>query len=121
MLQIEKTSNKPEVKLDFENGILDIKGRSYPEYPELFYKSIEDGLDKVTTSTIILTLDFEYLNTSSTKCILNLLKICKENFKTKDIKVIWIYDEDDDDIKEVGEDFSDLTNIGFKFIEKIEC
>ena len=63
-------------------------------------------------------IKMEYFNTSSSKCIYDLLKEVKslEN-KGKEVVVRWYYDEDDEDMLEAGEDYSDLLDLHFRFIE----
>jgi hypothetical protein len=119
MIKLNGTTNTPKVVLDFEKGILKISGRSFPEYPEHFYTPIVNELKNVETDKIEVIIEFDYLNTSSTKCVLILFKELKNRFKNN-VKVTWSFEEDDDDIREVGEDFSDLLGIKFNFVETVE-
>jgi len=54
-------------------------------------------------------------NTSSAKCIYEILKKVKsfDKFGTK-IRVNWYYEEYDEDMLECGEDFSDLLSLPFQ-------
>ena len=63
--------------------------------------------------------DLEYFNVFSSKRILFLL------YKLKDlkeqginVKIVWHFSIEDDDMKEVGEDFACMVNLPFEFISK---
>ena len=117
----EGTSKTPYVKLDGESGIVEINGRSIPENSVEFYKPLIDWLDKYGNAPLQMTsinIQLEYLNTSSSKCILDLFKRL-ELFKKKghEVEVNWYYEEDDEDMFEAGEDYQSIINIPFKMIE----
>ena len=46
MMIIKDELNTPYVKLDKESCTLTIIGKSYPEYPSLFYDPIVEEIDK---------------------------------------------------------------------------
>lgn len=60
---------------------------------------------------------FEYFNTSSAKCIFDLFKVLKD-YQRKGCNVIvnWHYDEEDEDMREIGEDYEALLGIEFSFV-----
>lgn len=118
MLQIENTKSTPKVEIHHSSGTIRIIGRSYPEYPQKFYEDLYDELKKITSDSVDMYFDFDYLNTSSTKCILLFLKEVKKIWV--DIRITWVHEEDDYDIIEVGEDFSELLDIEFNYIQKVE-
>lgn len=63
-----------------------------------------------------LNFNLEYLNTSSSKYLLNMLKrFEKLNKNGKTVEVKWNYESDDDDIKEAGEDFNLMIDVPFTF------
>ena len=53
------------------------------------------------------------MNTASGKRIFNLIKKCVDKFKT--LNVIWMYDNNDDDMYEQGKDFEHGLGIDFEF------
>jgi len=60
----------------------------------------------------------EYFNTSSSKCIYDLLKEIKSLKEGgKDVRVRWYYEQYDEDMMEAGEDYSDLLDLPFAFVE----
>ena len=54
-LQIEGTPKTPSIKFDYNNALLEIKGRSIPENSIEFYKPLVDWLDKYS-STVYMAL-----------------------------------------------------------------
>ncbi len=118
---IEPTRTTPLVKFDPDEGILEMKGRSSPENSIEFYQKIIDGLDKYASSSnpeLTVNLAFEYFNTSSSKCLFDVFKkLSKVMEKGKKIIINWMYEEGDDDMMEAGEDYSDLLDLDFNFME----
>ncbi len=113
----EATRNTPYVYFDKSNGLLRIVGRSSPESSLGFYEPILTGLNEVTGE---ISVDFEliYFNTSSTKCIFSMLKILEDLYRNgTNVSVTWSYEEDDDDMLEVGEDFQDMLDIPLTLVE----
>ena len=94
-----------------------IKGRSIPENSVEFYAPLIEGLSKYHQSPSLKTkVDFrlEYFNTSSSKCILEILKQLQAlSVEGNNVEVDWYYDEDDDEILEIGEDYSNMIKIPF--------
>ncbi|MFP3859914.1 MAG: DUF1987 domain-containing protein [Bacteroidales bacterium] len=72
-------------------------------------------LTKIYKTKVIF--NFEYFNTASSKVIMDIiekLKILQDNGSQPAIN--WYYIEEDDDMLEAGEDYSDITEIPFNFI-----
>ncbi|MGM0497780.1 MAG: SiaC family regulatory phosphoprotein, partial [Bacteroidota bacterium] len=62
----------------------------------------------------------DYLDSSSSQMILALIYKFKTIFdKSKNLKVEWHYMEDDYDILETGETYSELSGLDFEFISHI--
>jgi hypothetical protein len=61
--------------------------------------------------------DLEYFNIFSSKRILFILyKLSDLKASGVDINVIWHFSLEDDDMKEVGEDFACMVNLPFEFV-----
>ncbi len=118
---IEPTRVTPLVKFDPEAGILEVKGRSSPENSIQFYQKIIDSLDAFAKSDkpkFTTNFSFEYFNTSSSKCLFDVFKkLSKISDEGKDIIINWYYEEDDEDMMEAGEDYADLLDLDFNFLE----
>ena len=120
-LKIEGTNLTPTVEFDSGTGILVLKGRSIPENSLEFYQPIYKWLDDYIGephSKTIVNVQLDYFNTSSSKCILDILKrIDRIDQGGQDVLIRWYYDESDEDMMESGEDYMDLLDSPFELIE----
>ena len=114
---IEGTEETPSIEFDANEGRLLIKGRSIPENPIAFYAPLIESLSnyhKSPSSKTKVDFQLEYFNTSSSKCILEILKQLQTlSAGGNSVEVDWYYDEDDDEILEIGEDYSNMIKIPF--------
>lgn len=119
-LIIEETSLTPYIHFDSTAGKLEMKGRSIPENSLEFYQPVYEWLDKYVkepNSKTVVHVQFDYFNTSSSKCILDILKrVDKLDGLGKDVLIKWFYDENDEDMMEAGEDYSDLLDSPFEIV-----
>ncbi len=104
----EKTQKTPTVVIDTDRGVFEIDGSVYPENATKFFKPIFENVDeylKHPQKETILNLHFIYFNTASSKLIYEFVKRFNEaRFKTK-VTINWIYDEDDEDMQDTGEEY----------------
>lgn len=121
-LKIQKSNQTPEILL--ETGLIDISGRSIPEDPVAFYKPVMDWLLKYSKSAPPYTkinLRFEYINTSSSKALHNILKVLNDGFDdSHKMDLYWYYEVGDDDMFELGQFFQPYIRIPITFIETEE-
>ncbi len=117
---LEPTNETPKVVLDKENNIFEFSGNSLPEDVTTFYNPILCWFDEYANSPNDKTqviFNFEYYNTSSSKMILKLLEKFRDIHRQGyDFEVHWHFMEDDEDMIEAGEDYSENIKIPFKFI-----
>ena len=115
---IEKTENTPEVIFDKENNVFRISGRSIVENAHEFYQPIRSWLEKYIKNPnklTELTLNYEYLNSSSSLQLMKLVLLLEELKSTdKKIKITWLYEKDDELTKERGEELMNTTNLDFE-------
>ncbi|MBV6644436.1 MAG: DUF1987 domain-containing protein [Cyclobacteriaceae bacterium] len=118
---IEPTRVTPLINFDPDEGILEMRGRSSPENSIQFFQAVIDNLDEFAKSgngELTANLAFEYFNTSSSKCLFDIFKkLSKIEESGKTITINWFYEEGDDDMMEAGEDYSDLLDLNFNFLE----
>lgn len=114
-LYIPRTMKTPDIFFDLELGNFEIKGRSIPENSVDFYSQVMQWLDeyeKNPNEDTKLSVKLEYFNTSSSKCLIDIFRRLEKihNRSTK-VEVHWYYEEEDEDMKESGEDFRDLVKM----------
>ena len=117
-LIINDSIKTPSVAFDI-TGILEIKGKSIPENSLEFYRPIFEWLDNYSQTPAPKTelkISLEYFNTSSSKCLLDILRRLETiNLSGKsEVKVSWYYDADDEDMMEAGEDYQALVKVPFE-------
>lgn len=117
---LEPTKVTPLINFDPSEGILELKGRSSPENPIEMYSILISKLDDFAqngSDSLNAHIEFEYFNTSSSKCLFDILKrISSMQDSGKNIQINWAYEDGDEDMMEAGEDFSDLLDIEFNFV-----
>ena len=117
---LEPTNETPKVLLDRENNVFEFSGNSLPEDVVTFYTPILNWFDQYAVSPnnrTELKFNLEYYNTSSSKMILKILEIFKNiHRKGFEVEVHWHFMEDDEDMIEAGEDYSENIKIPFRFI-----
>ena len=118
---IRSSKVTPSVYFNPQKQLLDLRGKSSPENPLTFYNHVLQNLDAYSSFTapkLVVNMAFEYFNTSSSKCIFLILdKLKKIHQSGKQIVVNWYHEEDDDDMREAGEDYSSFFEYSFNFIE----
>ena len=119
-LRIQATVKTPEVLFDPTNEVFEIKGKSIPDDAELFFTDVLAWIDDYVShpnDETLLKIDLEYFNISSSKRILFLFyKLNELKSKGKDVKILWHYNEEDEDMFEVGQDYAFMVKIPFDFI-----
>lgn len=118
-MNIEATPYSPRVAYDEEQQVLSIVGRSIPDNPTEFYQPVHQLVEKLAQNSNALTIDvkLDYFNTSSSKQLLDLFGKMKPMVEDgKEVKVIWRYAEDDDDLRESGEDYMELVEVPFELV-----
>ena len=121
-LFIEGQLKFPKFDFNSKTGVLKIIGRSIPENPVKLYDPIISWVHNYVESepeNITLSVYLEYLNTHSTECFLILLKriVDYSNISTKKAKIVWYFDEYDEDMLALGKDFSSLVDFPFEYKE----
>jgi hypothetical protein len=120
-IKINATEDTPNVILDPVNNIYEISGRSLPEDVVVFYEPVIkwlDGFSKEPISDFALTIKLEYFNTASSKLILDILLKLEEIYQDgTQLKVIWNYLSSDSDMKEAGEEYSEIVGLPFELLE----
>ena len=121
VLKLDGTDDTPKIILDIVNNHYEISGRSLPEDVMTFYKPVLDWLQKFAekpAEKMNLEIKLEYFNTASSKLILDILmKLEDINEKGTPISIKWHYEENDEDMQEAGEEYSELVGIPFELVK----
>ncbi len=121
----EQTVKTPLINLDPATGNFELKGKSIPENSVVFYKPLFDWLENYVQNPAPktnLTIQLDYFNTSSSKCIVDLFKkleLISKNGKGEAL-ITWMHDENDDDMLEAGEDYKSIIKIPFNIVSFVK-
>ncbi|QKG79087.1 DUF1987 domain-containing protein [Tenuifilum thalassicum] len=117
-IKIAGTSQYPTVTLDKDAGVFEFLGNSLPEDARKFYDPIISWIDEYAKNPnpeTVVKFKMIYYNTPSSKMIFQVLKrFEKIALEGNNITIIWMYNEDDIDIKDAGKDFSNHIKVPFK-------
>lgn len=119
-LKIEPGVKTPHILFVYETGKLELRGKSIPENSIEFYKPVYEWLDNYAAAPQAqteITVGLEYFNTSSSKCLLDIFRKLENISKSgkSDVKVIWLYEEEDEDMMEAGDDYKTIVKLPFDF------
>ena len=99
-----------------------IRGQSRMTDPEEFYRKLSDKLENLFISfnkTLVIDVHFEYINTSSSKWLYQVLIRLQNLYREGGmIEVNWYYESDDEVILEAGEVLQSLLAIPINLVSR---
>jgi len=102
-MEIQQQGNKPHVHLDEDKCILTIKGASYPEHADNFFRPIlehiKECLPKVRHNNVTINLAMTLMNSVSEKCVFQIVKTLTV---VNELTINWYYELDDEDMESEG-------------------
>ncbi|HQV37390.1 MAG: DUF1987 domain-containing protein [Flavobacteriales bacterium] len=123
-LHLPASEKTPEILFDRATGMLEMRGCSIHENAEGFFRPllemVEDYAQRPAPETTV-KLTMTYFNSSSSKYILDLLKVLDEVHITGAGKVAmeWHYDQGDLDMEEAGGDYKALLEMPVTLVRGI--
>ena len=115
-LNISGTEDTPEIVLDKGALKFEISGRSLPEDAAGFYQQVIDWMNGYANESNDATefhVKLEYFNTASSKLLLDVLSILED---IDGATIVWHFPDDDEDMEEAGEEFSELVEAPFELV-----
>lgn len=101
---LEATKYTPYIELDGDLSTLKISGESYPENALLLFQPLLMKIDSYFAdpeAKLDIDLQIDYLNTSSSKMLIDLISKLSEYFdKGHKITAVWNYPAEDEDYRE---------------------
>jgi hypothetical protein len=120
ILKIESTEDNPQIVLDRESNILEISGRSLPEDVNTFYEPMMSWIEKYAKDPLdatVFNFKLTYFNTASSKIILDILTQFEDMIEEgHQVMVRWHYPEEDEDMMEAGEEYSEMVDVPFEMV-----
>ena len=129
-IRIKATDKSPGVYFSPAEGKFEMEGNSWPENARSFFASIQYKLREYFKNlaqeaepheyphhSISFIFKLAYLNSSSTKYLSDLLALVGTFYmKGIAIKIYWYFEAGDEDMKEIGEELSELINLPFTLL-----
>jgi hypothetical protein len=117
---VVETEKTPSINFDLNKGELIISGNSIPENPTEFYEPLIKIIDNYILEPKQLTnitFRMNYINTSSSRLILDIIKKFEAiNKNSNNVIISWIYEYDDQDMEDAGHDYQSLINLNFNLV-----
>lgn len=127
---INPTEKSPKVTFDPSKGFFEMEGDARPEDVRKFFNPLidllktsfdqlfeEGSFEKFNDNSFKFNFKLGYFNSASAKFILDVLTLIND-FREKglNIKINWYFEEDDEDMQEAGEEFSNFIEYPFNYI-----
>ncbi|MBN4081709.1 DUF1987 domain-containing protein [bacterium AH-315-C07] len=120
-LNIQGTEDTLSIVFNSEAKTLEISGNSIPYDAKEFFDPLIDWLSHFAQSdqdAIEVVIKIQYINTISKKYFFNIFsKINLAYSMGKSVKIIWLYEEDDTEIQDLGKDYAEYIDVPFEFKE----
>lgn len=114
----------PVIIYEEMQGKIVIRGRSISAEVDNYFGDFLPYLDENITKNPIdlnVDIDLEYFNTKTAKLLMKMLNTFKKVINNgNELTITWYYEEGDEDMKEAGQDYEQMTGVKFNFIEKPE-
>jgi hypothetical protein len=118
-INIDMTASSPMIRFAPETATLRIEGESYPENSFEFYEPVLNWLKEALTSLTSLRLEINvsYMNSSSTKCMLDLLDAMEDaSSRGVGMTAVWLYDPDNPRALDLAEEFREEVSFEFTVV-----
>jgi len=118
-IRIEKTQKTPLFIL--KDGYIQISGRSIPQNSKELYKVCLNWVEQYVKSPdpeTKIVLYYEYIDTSSTRCLMDILMIISKIPQNSQNKIVinWYYEQGDHDLHDLGTHIEAHLNVPFNII-----
>ena len=117
----ERTRVTPGLDFDAEKGLIEVEGRLIPESDKEVFEEWFQWLDEYAANPqpeTTVRFALAYFNTSSSRFLLEFFTKLGEVNKQDNtqIKLQWVYENDDDDMKEAGHDYEAMISIPVEMV-----
>jgi hypothetical protein len=120
-LNIGPTDHTPGIRFDPAIETLFIEGKCFPDNSAMFFAPVHDTVErflKSRPSSLTFDVRLDYFNTSSSKALLDILRLAEKSIIADKVQVLWHYDNGDDDLRESGEDYASLVDLKFNLVQE---
>lgn len=123
-LMIAGTQSTPEIHCDKDTCIVEMRGDSYPENSYELFSPVMDWVEAALADSaqpLLLKLHLLYLNTSSVKAMMDIFDMLEDaHGKGREVAVNWYYDEQNERVAELADEFREDCTFPFTIVEQVE-
>jgi hypothetical protein len=130
-IDIKQTDKTPEILLDTDRQLFQIKGKCLPENIRDFSRQVLTSFEQYLSTlphgandkngAFRVHFRLGYFNSASAKFIADILALSGQyTQKGCNIKNYWYFDEDDHDMLEAGEEISQMVSVPMEFIAVVK-
>ncbi len=123
-LKIESTQSTPAIRTSHVAGTVEMRGDSYPENSFELFSPVLDWIEEYLAEgerPLTLNLHLLYLNTSSVKAMMDIFDMLEEaHGKGREVAVNWFYDEQNERVAELAEEFKEDCTFPFSITARVE-
>lgn len=114
---------RPTVNMRADTGNCEFSGLSYPWDPISFYIPIIRWVEQYTSESnksLVVNMKMDGFNTTSSAKLMKIFRIMEDYHLSQrgKAKINWYYEEEDDDILELGEDFRKILALPMEIFMK---
>lgn len=117
-LYYQEKLETPGVIFDKGKSSFKIWGKSFPEEAFKFYEPLLNWMKEYSQNpneNTVVHFHFDYYNSATATQLLELFYLLDELYKSgAKVSIIWEYQEDDDDMKEAGIEYSEILSTPFQ-------
>lgn len=114
------TKKTPKVILDHTKGYFEFSGIAMPEDTVIFFDPLLKKIKEYFNATevpIVFHFSVYYFNSLSSKMLYELFKVIERNYKKgKEVRIEWVYEEDDESMEEAGKLFLESIDVPSEMI-----
>lgn len=118
-IEIPATSSSPLIRFEPSTATLTLSGESFPENSFEFYDPVLGWLKEALAALDALRVEISisYMNSSSTKCMLDLLDILEEaHGRGATVSVLWRYSPENPRALDLAEEFQEEVTFEFSVV-----
>lgn len=116
-LNIAATQSTPAITASWAEGLLAMRGDSYPENSFEFFNEVIDWVERFLrdgTAPLRLALRVVYMNTSSVKAMMDIFDLLEEaHAGGREVAVDWYYDPRNERVVDLAEEFREDCSFPF--------
>lgn len=123
-IEVDQTEFAPKIILDPDSSAIRMSGNSRPISTTAYFEPVFEWLENYGRhgkKHLSVYFQFHHINTYTMRFLLKMMRVLNHYLgDNKDISIVWVYDAEDDDAVEFGEQLRSLFGNKSKFLLKVK-